>query len=55
MGISLQLAQDFNSTQNNNELIINQDVQDFTSKKKNSKFPDYVKDYKKEYIFFIRH
>ena len=46
MGISPQLTQDFNSTQNDKDLIETQNVQDFNSNKKISKIPDYAKDYK---------
>ena len=53
MGISPQLTQDFNSTKNDKDLIENQNVQDFNSNKKISKFPDYAKDYKNEYFFII--
>ena len=52
MGISPQLATDFKSTQNDKDLIETQNVQDFNSNKKPSKFPDYAKDYKKEYVFY---
>ena len=51
MGISPQLSQDFNSTQNDNNLTKTQKVQDFNSNKKHSKIPDYAKDYKNEYLF----
>ena len=53
MGISPQLTQDFNSTKNDKDLIETQNVQDFNSNKKISKFPDYAKDYKNEYILII--
>ena len=53
MGISPQLTQDFNSTQNDKDLIETQNFQDFNSNKKISKIPDYAKDYKNEYLFII--
>ena len=53
MGVSPQLATDFKSTQNDKDLIETQNVQDFNSNKKPSKFPDYAKDYKKEYVFLL--
>ena len=53
MGISPQLTQDFNSTQNDKDLIETQNVQDFNSNKKPSKIPDYAKHYKNEYLFII--
>ena len=53
MGISPQLTQDFNSTQNDKDLIETQNVQDFNSNKKPPKIPDYAKDYKNEYLFII--
>ena len=53
MGISPQLTQDFNSTKNDKDLIETQNVQDFNSNKKISKFPDYAKSFKKEYIFLL--
>ena len=53
MGISPQLTQDFNSTKNDKNLTETQKVQDFNSNKKNSKIPDYAKDYKNEYLFIM--
>ena len=49
MGISPQLTQDFNSTQNDKDLIETPKVQDFNS---NKKFPDYAS-FKKECIFLL--
>ena len=55
MGISPQIARIPTQLKNDKNLTETQKVQDFNSNKKQSKFPDYAKSFKKEYIFFIRY
>ena len=53
MGISPQIARIPTQLKNDKNLTETQKVQDFNSNKKQSKFPDYAKSFKKEYIFLL--